>query len=142
MKLFRSNKLSIEGLRLSLELYRLEKSDKNKELIGMFAKTILYDAMIDLSLLAFLILSLLQYSFPDNSLFTWICISAGVYGLELLNQIVNQYYSQNRDLSCEERARAILDKAPKYIFFNEKEKEIQFKPIVRKIESLDRDNRY
>ena len=87
MKLFRTNRLTYEGLRISLDLYKLDKSENTKDTISFFAKTMIYDVIIDISLVVVLSLCVLQCISPDGRWFSWIFASAGVYGLELI--IVN-----------------------------------------------------
>ena len=92
MAIFRTNKLTFEGLKLSLQLYRMEKSQFAKESISVFAKTILYDVTIDISLLMTGLFGFLQYGCGDDQWLPWLFASAGIYGLEIINGFVIQYY--------------------------------------------------
>ncbi len=132
MKIFRTNRLAFEGLKLSLELYRLDKSQQSKDVISFFLKTILYDAVIDISLLMTVFFSVMYYEWGDARWMPWLLASAGVYGLEIINKIILQYYSSCSELDNESRARCIVNQAPKYILFSKKEKEKQFDILYRK----------
>ena len=133
MKIFRTDRAYFEGLRLSVMLYRLEKSSANFDNITLFAKIILYDLMIDASFLLMIFLGALHYLFQNDSYSAWTACSTGVYGLNILNEIVNIYYISHRDLSDEEKTQGILNQSPRYMFFNKREKAICYKPIIKKI---------
>ena len=137
MKLFRTNRLTYEGLRISLDLYKLDKSENTKDTISFFAKTMIYDVIIDISLVVVLSLCVLQCISPDGRWFSWIFASAGVYGLELISKMVHQYYCYFNSSSTEERAWAILDYAPKYMLLTKREKELAFKGLAKGIEKAD-----
>ena len=132
MAIFRTNKLTFEGLKLSLQLYRMEKSQFAKDSISVFAKTILYDVTIDISLLMTGLFGFLQYGCGDDQWLPWLFASAGIYGLEIINGFVIQYYYYYSGLDSETRARGVVTQAPKYILFNKKEKEMQFNIMYRK----------
>ena len=133
MKIFRTNRLVFEGLMLSLKLYRLEKSQYANDSISIFLKTILYDVTIDISLLMTILFSLLQYESGDERWLLWLHACAGIYGLEIINVFVIQYYFYFSESDSETRAWSIVNEAPKYILFNQKEKEMQFNIINRKL---------
>ena len=133
MKLFRTNKFSFEGLKLSIALYRLDKGNgESIEDIFLFLKTIIYDAMIDASFLLTVFLSIACYGFQKDRYFVWLVCSAGVYGLNIINELVNMYYVTNMDLSADEKTQGILNHAPKYMLFNKKEKERFYKSIYKR----------
>ena len=133
MKLFRTNKVAFEGLKLSIELYRLDKSDKQHfENITIFLKTILYDLMIDASLLLTVFLSIACYGFQKDRFFVWLVCSSCVYGLNIINELVNMYYVTNMELTADEKTQGVLNHAPRYMFFNKSEKERFYKSIKKK----------
>ena len=137
MKILRTNKLTFEGLKLSIVLYRLDKGNiRNLDNITVFAKTILFDLMIDASFLLVTCLGAAHYVFQNDRWSAWLACGVGVYGLNLLNEIVHQYYYQNTELSAEEKVQGILHNAPKYMFFNDREKEILYKSIYKKVRGL------
>ena len=137
MKLFRTNKMSFEGLKLSIVLYRLNKGNiRNFDNITVFAKTIVFDLMIDASFLLITILGVAHYIFQNDQWLAWLAGGVGVYGLNILNEIVHQYYYHNTELSSDEKVQGILHNAPKYMFFNDREKEIFYKPIYKKVRGL------
>ena len=137
MKLFRTNKMSFEGLKLSIVLYRLDKGNiRNFYNITVFAKTILFDLMIDASFLLVTCLGAAHYVFQNDRWSSWLACGVGVYGLNLLNEIVHQYYYQNTELSAEEKVQGILHNAPKFMFFNDREKEMFYKPIYKKVRGV------
>ena len=137
MKLFRTNKMSFEGLKLSIMLYRLDKGNiRNLYNITVFAKTILFDLMIDASFLLVTCLGAAHYVFQNDRWSAWLACGVGVYGLNLLNEIVHQYYYQNTELSAEEKVQGILHNAPKYMFFNDREKEIFYKSLYKKVKEF------
>ena len=137
MKIFRTNKISFEGLRLSIALYRLDKNDsRNFVNISAFAKTILFDLMIDASFLLITVLSTAHYVFQNDRWSAWLTCGVVIYGLNLLNEIVHQYYYHNIELSAEEKVQGILHNAPKYMFFNDREKEIFYKSIYKKVRGV------
>ena len=137
MKLFRTNKLSFEGLKLSIVLYRLDKGNiRNLDNIIVFAKTILFDLMIDASFLLVTCLGAAHYVFQDDRWSSWLACSVGIYGLNLLNEIVHQYYYQSTELSAEEKTQGILNNAPKFMFFNEREKDIFYKSLYKKVKEF------
>ncbi len=133
MKIFRTNRVYFEGLRLSVMLYRLEKSTANFDNITLFAKAILYDLMIDASFILIIFLSARQYLFQNDSYSVWLVCSIGVYGLNILNEFVNMYYVSHRELSDEEKTQGILNQSPRYMFYNKREKALCYKPIIKKI---------
>ena len=137
MKIFRTNKISFEGLRLSIALYRLDKNDsRNFVNISAFAKTILFDLMIDASFLLITVLSTAHYVFQNDRWSAWLVFGAGVYGLNILNELVHQYYFNNRGLSADEKTKGILNNAPMYMFFNSREKELLYKPVYKKVRGV------
>ena len=137
MKIFRTNKISFEGLRLSIELYRLDKSDsRNFVNITAFAKTILFDLMIDASFLLITVLSIDHCVFQNDRWSAWLVFGAGVYGLNILNELVHQYYFNNSGLSADEKTKGILNNAPMYMFFNDREKELLYKPVYKKVRGI------
>ncbi len=137
MKIFRTNKISFEGLKLSIELYRLDKNDsRNFVNISAFAKTILFDLMIDASFLLITVLSIDHCVFQNDRWSAWLVFGAGVYGLNILNELVHQYYFNNSGLSADEKTKGILNNAPMYMFFNEREKELLYKPVYKKVRGI------
>ena len=137
MKIFRTNKISFEGLRLSIALYRLDKNDsRNFVNISAFAKTILFDLMIDASFLLVTCLGVAHYVFQNDRWSAWLACSVGIYGLNLLNEIVHQYYFHNTELSADEKTQGILNNAPRYMFFNDREKEIFYEPVYKKVRGV------
>ena len=132
MKLFRTKKVAFEGLKLSIKLYRMDKSDKQHfENITIFLKTILYDLMIDASLLLTIFLSIACYGFRKDRFFVWLVCSTCVYGLNIINELVNMYYVTNMELTADEKAQGVLNHAPRYMFFNKSEKERFYKSIKK-----------
>lgn len=137
MKLFRTNKLSFEGLKLSIVLYRLDKGNiRNLDNITVFAKTILFDLMIDASFLLVTCLGAAHDVFQNDRWSAWLTCCVGVYGLNLLNEIVHQYYYHNAELSAEDKTQGILHNAPKFMFFNEREKDIFYKSLYKKVKEF------
>ena len=137
MKLFRTNKMSFEGLKLSIMLYRLDKGNiRNLDNITVFAKTILFDLMIDASLLLIIVLSTAHCVFQNDRWSAWLVFGAGVYGLNILNELVHQYYFNNSGLSADEKTKGILNNAPMYMFFNGREKELLYKPVYKKVRGV------
>ena len=137
MKLFRTNKMSFEGLKLSIVLYRLDKGNiRNLDIITVFAKTILFDLMIDASFLLVTCVGAAHYVFQNDRWSVWLTCGVVIYGLNLLNEIVHQYYYQNTELSAEEKTQRILKNAPKYMFFNEREKDIFYKSLYKKVKEF------
>ena len=137
MKLFRTNKMSFEGLKLSIMLYRLDKGNiRNLDNITVFAKTILFDLIIDASFLLVTCLGAAHYVFQNDRWSAWLACSVGIYGLNLLNEIVHQYYYSNTELSDDEKVQRILNNAPKYMFFNEREKDIFYKSLYKKVKEF------
>lgn len=133
VEIFKTNRIYFEGLRLSVMLYRLEKSSSNFDNITLFAKTILYNFMIDASFLLIIFLSALHYLFQNDGYTVWLVCSTGVYGLNILTEIVNMYYINHSELSDEEKTQGILYQSPRYMFFNKREKAMCYKPIIKKI---------
>ena len=132
VKLFRTKKVAFEGLKLSIKLYRMDKSDKQHfENITIFLKTILYDLMIDASLLLTIFLSIACYGFRKDRFFVWLVCSTCVYGLNIINELVNMYYVTNMELTADEKAQGVLNHAPRYMFFNKSEKERFYKSIKK-----------
>ena len=132
MKLFRTKKVAFEGLKLSIKLYRMDKSDKQHfENITRFLKTILYDLMVDASLLLTIFLSIACYGFRKDRFFVWLVCSTCVYGLNIINELVNMYYVTNMELTADEKAQGVLNHAPRYMFFNKSEKERFYKSIKK-----------
>ena len=132
MKLFRTKKVAFEGLKLSIKLYRMDKSDKQHfENITILLKTILYDLMIDASLLLTIFLSIACYGFRKDRFFVWLVCSTCVYGLNVINELVNMYYVTNMELTADEKAQGVLNHAPRYMFFNKSEKERFYKSIKK-----------
>jgi hypothetical protein len=132
MKLFRTKKVAFEGLKLSIKLYRLDKSDKQHfENITIFLKTILYDLMIDASLLLTVFLSIACYGFQKDRFFVWLVCSSCVYGLNIINELVNMYYVTNMELTADEKTQGVLNHAPRYMLFNKSEKERFYKSIKK-----------
>ena len=137
MKLFRTNKLSFEGLKLSIMLYRLDKGNiRNLDNITVFAKTILFDLIIDASFLLVTCLGAVHYVFQDDRWSAWLACGVGIYGLNLLNEIVHQYYYHSAELSADEKVQGILNNAPKFMFFNEREKDIFYKSLYKKVKEF------
>ena len=137
MKILRTNKLTFEGLKLSIVLYRLDKGNiRNLDNITVFAKTILFDLMIDASFLLITFLGAAHYVFQNDRWSAWLAGGVGVYGLNLLNEIVHQYYYHYTELSAEEKVQGILHNAPKFMFFNDREKEMFYKPIYKKVKDF------
>ena len=137
MKLFRTNKMSFEGLKLSIMLYRLDKGNiRNLDNITVFAKTILFDLMIDASFLLVTCLGAAHYVFQNDQWSSWLACGVGVYGLNLLNEIVHQYYYHYTELSADEKVQGILHNAPKFMFFNEREKDIFYKSLYKKVKEF------
>lgn len=137
MKILRTNRLTFEGLKLSIVLYRLDKGNiRNLDNIIVFAKTILFDLMIDVSFLLVTCLGAAHYVFQNDRWSVWLACAVGVYGLNLLNEIVHQYYYHNTELSAEEKTQRILNNAPKFMFFNDREKEIFYKSIYKKVREV------
>ena len=132
VKLFRTKKVAFEGLKLSIKLYRMDKSDKQHfENITIFLKTILYDLMIDASLLLTIFLSIACYGFRKDRFFVWLLCSSCVYGLNIINELVNMYYVTNMELTADEKTQGVLNHAPRYMFFNKSEKERFYKSIKK-----------
>jgi hypothetical protein len=126
--------MSFEGLKLSIVLYRLDKENiRNLDNITVFAKTILFDLMIDSSFLLVTCLGAAHYVFQDDRWSVWLTCGVVIYGLNILNEIVHQYYYQNTELSAEEKVQRILHNAPKFMFFNDREKEIFYKSLYKKV---------
>ena len=137
MKILRTNKLTFEGLKLSIVLYRLDKGNiRNLDNITVFAKTILFDLMIDASFLLVTCLGAAHYVFQNDQWSAWLAGSVGIYGLNLLNEIVHQYYFNNSGLSADEKTKGILNNAPMYMFFNGREKELLYKPVYKKVRGI------
>ena len=134
MKIFRTNRISFEALKLSIELYRLDKSNvRYFDNITLFAKTIIYNFMIDVSLLLTVFFCVAHYVFQSDRWSAWLVFSVGVYGLNVINMIVHQHYFNNTELSADEKTQGILNNAPRYMFFNDREKEIFYEPVYKKI---------
>ena len=137
MKILRTNKLTFEGLKLSIVLYRLDKGNiRNLDNITVFVKTILFDLMIDASFLLVTCLGAAHYVFQDDRWSAWLAFGVGVYGLNLFNEIVHQYYYHSTELSPEEKTQGILNNAPKFMFFNEREKDIFYKSLYKKVKEF------
>ena len=137
MKLFRTNRISFEALKLSIELYRLDKSNiRHFDNITLLAKTIFFNLMIDASFLLITFLGAAHYVFQNDRWSAWLVYGVGVYGLNIINEIVHQYYFHNTELSADEKTQGILNNAPRYMFFNDREKEIFYEPVYKKVRGV------
>lgn len=65
-----------------------------------------------------------------------VSLRCGSLRAEPANEIVHQYYYQNTELSAEEKVQGLLHNAPKYMFFNDREKEIFYKSIYKKVRGV------
>jgi hypothetical protein len=92
--------------------------------------------VIDASFLLVTCLGAAHYVFQNDQWSSWLACGVGVYGLNLLNEIVHQYYYHSTELSAEEKTQGILNNAPKFMFFNDREKEIFYKSIYKKVRGV------
>ena len=92
--------------------------------------------MIDASFLLVTCLGAAHYVFQNDQWSSWLACGVGVYGLNLLNEIVHQYYYHYTELSADEKVQGILHNAPKFMFFNEREKDIFYKSLYKKVKEF------
>ena len=123
-------------LKLTYEIYRLENTEENKATFTAFIKINLYNLIVDISLLLFILHSSNVFNIKNNTLYTNILILlAGIFFLNIINEAVIQIYLNKEDVydKAEIYAMKILKNAPEFFVFNDNEKKIFYKIYVKKM---------
>ena len=140
--MFMTDKTKFLLLKVAYEIYKLEPTKENKTTFTFAFKLVLYNLIIDISLILLIILFFMWYYMPHmqkNVIYTnFVILMVGVFILNVINRLVIEYYLNKADVNgkAEIYAKEILKNAPEFFIFNDDEKKIMYKTYVKKMRRL------
>ena len=140
--MFMTDKTRFLLLKVAYEIYKLEPTKENKTTFTFAFKLVLYNLIIDISLILLIILLFMWYYMPHmqkNVIYTnFVILMVGVFILNVINRLVIEYYLNKADVNgkAEIYAKEILKNAPEFFIFNDDEKKIMYKTYVKKMRRL------
>ena len=140
--MFMTDKTRLLLLKVAYEIYKLEPTKENKTTFTFAFKLVLYNLIIDISLILLIILFFMWYYMPHmqkNVIYTnFVILMVGVFILNVINRLVIEYYLNKADVNgkAEIYAKEILKNAPEFFIFNDDEKKIMYKTYVKKMRRL------